>query len=114
MAGDLPALAIGPWIIGSMHPDWLAGSISSDWLAGSLSSDWQTGSLCSLCLCRMWTSPPTTSSAPPPLPQTMTSDLHHVTMETFWREVRSIEEEIDGEEEEEEDEEMKSIDGELN
>lgn len=44
----------------------------------------------------------------------MTSDLHHVTMETFWREVRSIEEEIDGEEEEEEDEEMKSIDGELN
>nr|XP_040023049.1 rho GTPase-activating protein 28 isoform X2 [Gasterosteus aculeatus aculeatus] len=119
MAGDLPALAFGTWIIGSMHPDWLAGSISSDWLAGSissdwlagsLSSDWQTGSLCSLCLCRMWTSPPTTSSAPPPLPQTMTSDLHHVTMETFWREVRSIEEEIDGEEEEEEDEEMKSID----
>ncbi|KAM8823360.1 rho GTPase-activating protein 28 isoform 2-T2 [Spinachia spinachia] len=52
---------------------------------------------------RMLSSPPATSPAPPHVPQTMTSDLHHVTMETFWREVRSIEEEVDGEEEEEEE-----------
>ncbi|XP_062415096.1 rho GTPase-activating protein 28 [Pungitius pungitius] len=59
---------------------------------------------------RMLSSPPTTSSAAPHLPPTMTSDLRRVNMETFWREVRSIDEEIDEEGEEEEDEEQKSID----
>ncbi|XP_068593198.1 rho GTPase-activating protein 28 isoform X2 [Cebidichthys violaceus] len=53
----------------------------------------------------MLSSSPSTSSAPP---QTVTTDLHHVTMETYWREVRSIEEEK--EEEEEEEEERKSMD----
>ncbi|XP_070784575.1 rho GTPase-activating protein 28 [Enoplosus armatus] len=61
----------------------------------------------------MLSSPPTTSlptsSAPPPPPQTVTSVSRHVTMETYWREVQSIEEEKEGEEEEEE-EERKSMD----
>lgn len=39
-----------------------------------------------------------------------TSDPKHVALETYWREVHSIEEEKDGEEEEEEDE-RKSMDG---
>lgn len=46
----------------------------------------------------MLSSTPPTSSTP-----------QHVSMETYWREVRSIEEEKEGEEEEEE--ERKSIDG---
>ncbi|XP_027137210.1 rho GTPase-activating protein 28 isoform X2 [Larimichthys crocea] len=56
-------------------------------------------------------SPPSTSSAPAPLTQTVTSDPRHGTMETYWREVRSIEEEKEGEEEDdEEEEERESID----
>ncbi|KAM7389961.1 hypothetical protein PAMA_008237 [Pampus argenteus] len=57
----------------------------------------------------MLSSPPTTSSAPPPSHHTVTSDARHVTMETYWSEVQSIEEEKEGEEEEEE-EERKSMD----
>ncbi|XP_074484373.1 rho GTPase-activating protein 28 isoform X1 [Sebastes fasciatus] len=56
----------------------------------------------------MLSSQTTTSSAPPPLPQTVTSDPRHVTMETYWREVRNIEEEEEEEGEEEED--RKSMD----
>ncbi|KAK5897661.1 hypothetical protein CgunFtcFv8_015147 [Champsocephalus gunnari] len=53
-------------------------------------------------------SPPTSSSTPP---HVVTSDPRHVTMETYWREVKSIEEEKEGEEEEEEEEEeRKSMD----
>uniref|UniRef100_UPI003AAD1FA1 uncharacterized protein n=1 Tax=Centroberyx gerrardi TaxID=166262 RepID=UPI003AAD1FA1 len=53
----------------------------------------------------MLSSPPT-----PPLPTSspqspLTSDPQHVTMETYWREVRSIEEEKEEEEEQEEEEE---------
>ncbi|XP_029979123.1 rho GTPase-activating protein 28 isoform X2 [Sphaeramia orbicularis] len=54
-----------------------------------------------------------TSSAPPPTGQAVNSDPRQVTMETYWREVQSIEEERDGEEaedEEEEEEERKSMD----
>uniref|UniRef100_A0A3Q2FFV7 Rho GTPase activating protein 28 n=1 Tax=Cyprinodon variegatus TaxID=28743 RepID=A0A3Q2FFV7_CYPVA len=54
----------------------------------------------------------TSSSHPPPHP--VTSDSRKVTMETYWREVQSIEEEQEGEEEEEEEEESKSLDGESN
>lgn len=62
----------------------------------------------------MLSSPPTTaSSSNPPTPHTVTSDPRHVGMETYWREVHSIEEEKEGEEEEDDDEEKKSIDGEL-
>uniref|UniRef100_A0A3Q2GAE0 Rho GTPase activating protein 28 n=1 Tax=Cyprinodon variegatus TaxID=28743 RepID=A0A3Q2GAE0_CYPVA len=50
----------------------------------------------------------TSSSHPPPHP--VTSDSRKVTMETYWREVQSIEEEQEGEEEEEEEEESKSLD----
>ncbi|XP_008400396.1 rho GTPase-activating protein 28 isoform X2 [Poecilia reticulata] len=50
------------------------------------------------------TSPPTSSSSP----STVTSDSRHVAMETYWREVQSIEEEQEREEEEEE--ERKSMD----
>ncbi|KAK5850328.1 hypothetical protein PBY51_014586 [Eleginops maclovinus] len=50
---------------------------------------------------------PTTSSAPTLI---VTSDPRHVTMETYWREVKSIEEEKEGEEEEGEEEERKSMD----
>ncbi|XP_049912660.1 rho GTPase-activating protein 28 isoform X3 [Epinephelus moara] len=60
----------------------------------------------------MLSSPPSTSlptSARPRPPRTVTSDPRHVTMETYWREVRSIEEEKEGEEEEDE-EERKSMD----
>ncbi|XP_035981565.1 rho GTPase-activating protein 28 isoform X2 [Fundulus heteroclitus] len=53
-----------------------------------------------------------TSSNPPP-PRTATSDPRQVTMDTYWREVQSIEEEQEGQEEEEE-EERKSMDGEWN
>ncbi|KAK1885041.1 Rho GTPase-activating protein 18 [Dissostichus eleginoides] len=52
-------------------------------------------------------SPPTSSSAPP---HVVTSNPRPVTMETYWREVKSIEEEKEGEEEEEEEEERKSMD----
>uniref|UniRef100_A0A3Q1IRT6 Rho-GAP domain-containing protein n=1 Tax=Anabas testudineus TaxID=64144 RepID=A0A3Q1IRT6_ANATE len=59
----------------------------------------------------MLSSPPTTaSSSNPPTPHTVTSDPRHVGMETYWREVHSIEEEKEGEEEEDDDEEKKSID----
>nr|XP_046227484.1 rho GTPase-activating protein 28 [Scatophagus argus] len=53
-----------------------------------------------------------TSSSPPPPPRTVTSDHHYITMETYWREVQSIEEEKEGdeEEEEEEEEERRSMD----
>ncbi|XP_061877307.1 rho GTPase-activating protein 28 isoform X2 [Entelurus aequoreus] len=47
-------------------------------------------------------------SGPPPPDQTATSDSRHITMETYWREVQSIEEEREGDEEEEE--ERKSMD----
>ncbi|XP_045897444.1 rho GTPase-activating protein 28-like, partial [Micropterus dolomieu] len=57
----------------------------------------------------MWSSPPTTS-ATPPNPQAVTSEPRRVSMETYWREVRSIEEEKEGQEEEEEEEERKSMD----
>jgi len=43
----------------------------------------------------------------------MTTDPGHVTMETYWKEVQSIEEENE-EEEEEEEEERKSMDGKSN
>ncbi|XP_041824113.1 rho GTPase-activating protein 28 isoform X3 [Melanotaenia boesemani] len=59
---------------------------------------------------RMMSSPSTTSlptSSIPSLCHTATSDPRHVTMETYWREVQSIEEER---EEEEEEEDMKSMD----
>uniref|UniRef100_A0A3Q4AIT5 Rho-GAP domain-containing protein n=1 Tax=Mola mola TaxID=94237 RepID=A0A3Q4AIT5_MOLML len=63
-------------------------------------------------LCRMLSSSNTTSiptsSTPPPLPQLVTSDPHQITMETYWREVRSIEEEKEGEEDDEA--ERKSVD----
>ncbi|XP_061777767.1 rho GTPase-activating protein 28 isoform X2 [Nerophis ophidion] len=49
-------------------------------------------------------------SGPPPPDQTATSDSRHVTMETYWREVQSIEEEQEGDKEEEEEEERKSMD----
>uniref|UniRef100_UPI0037E832D7 rho GTPase-activating protein 28 n=1 Tax=Semicossyphus pulcher TaxID=241346 RepID=UPI0037E832D7 len=50
-------------------------------------------------------------SAPPPPHQTVTSDPNSVTMETYWREVRSIEEEEEEEaKEEEQEEERKSMD----
>ncbi|XP_043961012.1 rho GTPase-activating protein 28 isoform X2 [Gambusia affinis] len=52
------------------------------------------------------TSPPTSSSSP----SRVTSDSRHVVMETYWREVQSIEEEQEGEEEEEVEEERKSMD----
>lgn len=59
----------------------------------------------------MLSSPPNTaSSSTPPTPQTVTSDPRHAAMETYWREVHSIEEEKEGEEEEDE-EEKKSMDG---
>ncbi|XP_029698585.1 rho GTPase-activating protein 28 isoform X3 [Takifugu rubripes] len=49
-----------------------------------------------------------TSSSRPPNPSTRSSDPCSVTMETLWREVRSIEEEAEGEEEDET--ERKSMD----
>ncbi|XP_055363672.1 rho GTPase-activating protein 18-like isoform X2 [Betta splendens] len=59
---------------------------------------------------RMLSSPPTTdSSTLPPNPHTVISDPRHVALETYWREVHSIEEQ-EGEQEEEEEEEMKSLD----
>ncbi|XP_036934642.1 rho GTPase-activating protein 28 [Acanthopagrus latus] len=66
----------------------------------------------------MLSSPPPTSLStssntppPPPPPQTVTSDPRRIAMETYWREVRSIDEEKEGEEEEEEEEEeRKSMD----
>ena len=74
-------------------------------------SDWLTGSTS-----KMLSSPPTTSlstSSNPPPPRTVTSDPRRIAMETYWREVRSIDEEKEGEEEEEEEEEeeRKSMDG---
>lgn len=54
---------------------------------------------------------PTSSSSP--TPHTVTSDPRRVTMETYWREVQSIEEEQEGEEEEEDEGDRKSMDGEL-
>ncbi|KAM4605994.1 rho GTPase-activating protein 28 [Polymixia lowei] len=50
--------------------------------------------------------------SPPPIPPPPTSDPQHVTIETYWREVRSIEEEDDEDEEEkqEEEDERKSMD----
>ncbi|KAK2859742.1 hypothetical protein Q5P01_004362 [Channa striata] len=53
-------------------------------------------------------SPTTTSSSSTPPPHTVTSDPSRLPMETYWREVRSIEEEKEGEEEEED--ERKSMD----
>uniref|UniRef100_A0A4W6EBG4 Rho GTPase activating protein 28 n=1 Tax=Lates calcarifer TaxID=8187 RepID=A0A4W6EBG4_LATCA len=53
--------------------------------------------------------PPSSSTLPPP--NTVTSDTRRVAMETYWREVQSIEEEKEGEDEdEEEEEERKSMD----
>lgn len=60
----------------------------------------------------MLSSPPTTaSSSTPSTPHTVNSDPRHIAMETYWREVSSIEEEKEGEEEEEDEEEKKSMDG---
>ncbi|XP_068160574.1 rho GTPase-activating protein 28 [Antennarius striatus] len=56
------------------------------------------------------TSIPASSSAPPPPPQPATSDRRRIAMETYWREVQSIEEEKEGEDEEDEEEERKSMD----
>ncbi|XP_047423807.1 rho GTPase-activating protein 28 isoform X2 [Mugil cephalus] len=53
---------------------------------------------------RMLSSSPSTTSNPP-TPHTMTAASRRVAMETYWREVQSIEEEEEGEEEEEEEEE---------
>ncbi|XP_053268536.1 rho GTPase-activating protein 28 [Pleuronectes platessa] len=56
----------------------------------------------------MLSSPPSTplpsSSSPPPPPHTGTSASRRVALETYWREVQSIEEEKEGEDEDEEDE----------
>ncbi|XP_037828979.1 rho GTPase-activating protein 28 isoform X2 [Kryptolebias marmoratus] len=49
------------------------------------------------------------TSTSPTVPHTVTSNPQHVTMETYWREVESIEEEEEGEEEQKE-EEGKSMD----
>ncbi|XP_062236070.1 rho GTPase-activating protein 28 isoform X2 [Platichthys flesus] len=49
------------------------------------------------------------SSSPPPPPHTGTSASRRVALETYWREVQSIEEEEEGEDEDEEDE-RKSLD----
>ncbi|XP_071340301.1 rho GTPase-activating protein 28 isoform X2 [Trachinotus anak] len=68
-------------------------------------SDWLTGSIC---LYRMLSSPPTTSLSPSS--STVTSEPCRVAMETYWREVQSIEEEREGEDEDEEEEERKSMD----
>ncbi|XP_069368768.1 rho GTPase-activating protein 28 isoform X2 [Paralichthys olivaceus] len=61
----------------------------------------------------MLSSPPSTSlpssSSPPPPPNTVTSASRRVALETYWREVQSIEEEKEGEDEDEEDE-RKSMD----
>uniref|UniRef100_A0A3B4U5M3 Rho GTPase-activating protein 28-like n=1 Tax=Seriola dumerili TaxID=41447 RepID=A0A3B4U5M3_SERDU len=64
----------------------------------------------------MLSCPPTTSPSPSPPPptNTMTSDPRHAAMETYWREVQSIEEEKEGEDEDEEEEERKSMDGKSN
>ena len=66
----------------------------------------------------MLSSPPTTSqppsSSPTPPSHTVISDPRHVAMETYWREVQSIEEEKEGEDEDEEEEERKSMDGKSN
>uniref|UniRef100_A0A3Q3VSC8 Rho-GAP domain-containing protein n=1 Tax=Mola mola TaxID=94237 RepID=A0A3Q3VSC8_MOLML len=64
--------------------------------------------LCLLMLSSSNTTSIPTSSTPPPLPQLVTSDPHQITMETYWREVRSIEEEKEGEEDDEA--ERKSVD----
>uniref|UniRef100_A0A3B5BBP5 Rho GTPase-activating protein 18-like n=1 Tax=Stegastes partitus TaxID=144197 RepID=A0A3B5BBP5_9TELE len=53
-------------------------------------------------------STPSTTSSTPPSHDSVTSDHRRVAMETYWREVQSIEEEKEGEEEEEE--ERKSMD----
>ncbi|XP_047205577.1 rho GTPase-activating protein 28 isoform X3 [Girardinichthys multiradiatus] len=53
------------------------------------------------------TSVPTSTSPPPP--RTVTSDPRQVNMETYWREVQSIEEEQEGEEEEEERKSMDEV-----
>ncbi|MED6257339.1 hypothetical protein ATANTOWER_019396 [Ataeniobius toweri] len=53
------------------------------------------------------TSVPTSASPPPP--RTVTSDPRQVNMETYWREVQSIEEEQEGEEEEEERKSMDEV-----
>uniref|UniRef100_A0A3Q3SNN3 Rho GTPase activating protein 28 n=1 Tax=Mastacembelus armatus TaxID=205130 RepID=A0A3Q3SNN3_9TELE len=58
----------------------------------------------------MLSSPPATSSSPVQPSHTVTSDPRHVTMETYWTEVQSIEEEKEGEEEEDEEDERKSMD----
>ncbi|XP_040921534.1 rho GTPase-activating protein 28 [Toxotes jaculatrix] len=58
------------------------------------------------------TSLPSSSSSPLPTPHTVTSDHRRVAMETYWREVQSIEEEK--EEEDEEEDERKSMDGKSN
>uniref|UniRef100_A0A3Q3JHD0 Rho-GAP domain-containing protein n=1 Tax=Monopterus albus TaxID=43700 RepID=A0A3Q3JHD0_MONAL len=50
----------------------------------------------------MLSSPPATSSSSSLASHRVTSDPRHVTMETYWREVQSIEEEKEGEEEDEE------------
>lgn len=72
----------------------------------------QHRSVASVGFWRMLSSPPTTnSSSLPPNPHTVTSDPRHVAMETYWREVHSIEEE-EGEQEDDE-EERKSFDGKL-
>ncbi|XP_061569729.1 rho GTPase-activating protein 28 [Cololabis saira] len=54
----------------------------------------------------MLSSPSTTST----LPSSLNPNPRRVAMETYWREVQSIEEEKDGDEEEEEEEERKSMD----
>ncbi|XP_047193811.1 rho GTPase-activating protein 28 isoform X1 [Hippoglossus stenolepis] len=63
----------------------------------------------------MLSSPPSTSlpssSSPPPPPHTVTSASRRVALETYWREVQSIEEEKEGEDEDEDEEdERKSLD----
>uniref|UniRef100_A0A665TX31 Rho GTPase activating protein 28 n=1 Tax=Echeneis naucrates TaxID=173247 RepID=A0A665TX31_ECHNA len=62
----------------------------------------------------MFSSPPTNTppspSPTPPTPSTVTSDPRHFAMETYWREVQSIEEEREGDDEDEEDDERKSMD----
>lgn len=60
----------------------------------------------------MLSCPPTTrpsSSSAPPSPNS--SDPRRMAMETYWREVQSIEEEKEGEDEDEEEEERKSMNG---
>ncbi|XP_067341662.1 rho GTPase-activating protein 28 isoform X1 [Channa argus] len=67
-----------------------------------------TGSSTNRGCCRMLSSSSTTTSSPPQPPHT--SDSPRVAMETYWREVQSIEEEKEGEEEDAEEDERKSMD----